>query len=247
MKNYTNMREIRIYQPIDFKEGEVIELNEDAQKHLTTVLRLNEGAKITLFHNNYECKGQIIENKKRKVLVKLFQPKHVNKESFRNIHLAPAIPKGDRMEFIIQKAVELGVTSITPLETARSQIKLDEQRKIKKLQSWQKIVISASEQCQRNTLLHINAPVKYTDFIKQEHLGYKFILSLTATASWRDIDFNNNDDITLIIGPEGGFSNEELAQNLEFIPLLFGPRVLRAETAAISAVSVLQAIAGDLN
>lgn len=242
------MREIRIYQDEEFSEGKIIKLNEAAAKHVATVLRLSLHNKITLFANNFECVAEIVELSKKNVLVKLSQSKYVSRESFRKIHLACALSKGERMEFIIQKATELGVTSLTPLETTRSQVKLNPERKLKRASNWEGIVISASEQCGRNTLMQINPFMAFADFINANKEGYKFILSLKDAKSWKDYPINDNKDITIITGCEGGFTEEELhLAATQYKALSFGNRVLRAETAAIAAVSVFQAIAGDLN
>lgn len=242
------MREIRIYQPGDYVPDQELELSAAAGQHVGVVLRMQAGEKITLFRgDNCEFEAVIVSVQKRKVMVTVLNQRLVSRESPRSIHLAQAISKGERMEIVIQKAVELGVSSITPLISERSVVRLDEERMGKKLAQWQAIAIAACEQCGRNQIPKIAPVLHLQDYLQRHSSALKFVLHPEMGKSWRDYQFLT-DELALLIGPEGGFSTQEIKQILtyNFNPLSLGPRILRTETAAIAAVSVLQAICGDL-
>lgn len=242
------MREIRIYQPGEYHSGQTIELSPEAGQHVAVVLRMQPGEPLTLFPgNNMEFEANITSVKKRQVIVTIGLSKKINRESPLSIHLAQAISRGERMELVMQKTVELGVASITPLITERCAVKLDKERMVKKLHQWQSIVIAACEQCGRNQVPVVHSPVTLEQFIKESSAGLKLILHPDFKKTWRDYTLEQP-DIALIIGPEGGLSDAEvkLAGDCGFMPLSLGPRILRTETAAITALSVLQAMGGDL-
>lgn len=242
------MREVRIYQAGSYSLGQSFELSPEAGQHVGVVLRRESGDKITLFSgDNREFEATISSVHKKRVLVTISAIREINRESPRIIHLAQAISKGERMELVMQKAVELGVASITPIMTTRSVVKLDKERMEKKLAQWQAIVIAACEQSGRNTVPVVHPVLSLDQYLEKNKDHLKFVLHPEGAKTWRDYDFTNR-EISLLIGPEGGFAQEELAQLLStnFKPLCLGPRVLRTETAAIVALSVLQAVCGDL-
>lgn len=242
------MRTIRIYQQGSFKAGMQVYLDKDALKHVVTVLRMQPGQELIIFADNYEHLAKIITANKKEVKVLIEAVNFVSRESPRNIHLAQSIAKGERMELVIQKAVELGISSITPIITERTVVKLDSTRMEKKLNHWQAIAIAACEQCGRNIIPTINNIKTFDEYVNHVHQGHKYILSLKNSRSLKTLEFQNNDAITILIGPEGGFSQNELelAKDKQFIAISLGPRILRTETAAISAITLLQALAGDL-
>ena len=242
------VREIRIYQPGDYQSGQLVELSPEAGQHVAVVLRMQPGEPLTLFcGDNREFSAVIEYVKKKQVKVFIESVKEKNRESPLSIHLAQAISKGDRMELVMQKSVELGVASITPLITERCAVKLDKERMAKKLHQWQSIVIAACEQSGRNVIPPVHAPAPLEEYLGFVHSTFKFILHPEGQKTWRDYAINQS-DISLIIGPEGGLTDEEikLACKSDYLPLSLGPRVLRTETAAITALSVLQAVGGDL-
>ncbi len=242
------LREIRIYQAGSYRLGQVLELSPGAGQHVGVVLRMQAGDKITLFSgDNREYTATLLAVHKKKVNVSIEEVREINRESPRVIHLAQALAKGERMEFVIQKAVELGVASISPLITAHSVVKLDEARMEKKLAQWQAITIAACEQSGRTQIPKINPVLTLDEYLQKEGGPLKFVLYPKAAKTWRDYHFVQS-DLTLLIGPEGGFSHKELKQifSADFKPLCLGPRILRTETAAIAALSVLQAVCGDL-
>jgi 16S rRNA (uracil1498-N3)-methyltransferase len=243
------MREVRIYQAGDYQSGELIELSPEAAQHTAVVLRMREGEQITLFNGtNYEFQAIITLIKKKQVVVSIKQSLEVNRESSLQIHLGQAISKGERMEWVMQKSVELGVYSITPLISERCVVKLDKERMLKKIQQWQSIAIAACEQCGRNTIPLVHSPIYVEEFLQKNHAQLKLILHPQGNKNWRDYPIQASSEMALLIGPEGGFSDAEvdLAFQYHFAPLSLGPRVLRTETAAISALSLLQAVGGDL-
>ena len=243
------MREVRIYQAgFFFSLGQILELSPEAGQHVGVVLRMQPGDKITLFcGDNREFAALLQEVHKKKVSVKIEEERAINRESPRKIHLAQAISKGDRMEFVVQKAVELGVASISPIITSRSVVRLEAERMEKKLAQWQAVAIAACEQSGRNQIPLINKVLALDDYLQQETAPLKLVLDPRESKGWRDYEFAQA-ELALLIGPEGGFSKEELRQifSADFNPLRLGPRVLRTETAAMAALSVLQAVCGDL-
>lgn len=242
------MRAIRIYQPGQYTIGDTLELSHEAGQHVGVVLRMQPAEQLILFcGDNREFTANITAVHKKRVEVTIIQVNHVNRESPRAIHLAQAMSKGDRMEMVVQKSVELGVASITPLFTDRCVIKLDEERLEKKRMQWEGIAIAACEQSGRNQLPIIHRPISLIDYLKTDRPELNIVLNPKIAKNWRDIEFGSS-EIGLVIGPEGGLSKDEMELLLahNFSSLYLGPRVLRTETAALVALSLLQAVCGDL-
>ncbi|MDP3704995.1 MAG: 16S rRNA (uracil(1498)-N(3))-methyltransferase [Legionellaceae bacterium] len=242
------MRTIRIYQEGTYLPGQTLTLSEAASQHVGLVLRMQPSEQLTLFRgDNHECLATILTVKKRQVMVQIDTNTEINRESPRSIHLAQAISKGDRMEWVIQKAVELGVSSIAPLVTSHCVVRLNVDRMTKKQAQWQAIAISACEQSGRNQIPVIHPTCSLDTYLQQCQARYKWVLYPDAGKSWRDYA-NLPGDMALLIGPEGGLSESEINQAMtkQFQPLCLGPRILRTETAAITAISVLQAVYGDI-
>ena len=242
------MRTVRIYQPGLYDVGHSIELSSAASQHVGVVLRMQPGEPLTLFcGDNREFTATITTVHKKKVVATILAVHDVSRESPQAIHLGQAISKGERMELVIQKAVELGVTSITPLLTTYSVVRLDAERMAKKLAQWQAIAIAACEQSGRNQLPIIHPTCTLDLYLQQCHAATKLVLYPNSAKSWRNHTFADG-DIALLIGPEGGLSDHEvsMARESQFQPLCLGPRILRTETAAIAAMSMIQAIRGDL-
>jgi 16S rRNA (uracil1498-N3)-methyltransferase len=242
------MRTVRIYQPGDYQPGQFLELSPQASQHVGLVLRMQRGEKIILFSgDNREFEATIDWVKKKQVRVWVESVQDKNRESPLIIHLAQAISKGERMEWVVQKSVELGVASITPIITERCVVKLDQERLAKKLHQWQAIVIAACEQSGRTIIPKVHEPLALDSYIKEVSAKLKLILHPEGKKKYRDYLIDAS-PIALLIGPEGGLSEAEVhhAGQYGFQPLSLGPRILRTETAALSALSVLQALAGDL-
>lgn len=242
------MRIPRIYLPLDLVINQTIELNDHAFQHTVKVLRMKQGAKLVLFDgmgNEYSASlGQV--NKKNAFVI-IEKKISTNTESNIYIHLGLGISKGERMDFAIQKAVELGVTEITPLFTEHCVVNLDEKRIKKRLQHWQGIIVSACEQSGRSILPVLN---QVTDLNNWSESIENICLALDplATATFNDIKPEEK-HLSLVIGPEGGLSSaeiSELGKKEKFHTVKFGPRILRTETAALSAVTAIQLLWGDL-
>lgn len=243
------VRTIRIYQDVDFSPPDSLVLSEQAAHHLRTVLRLKTGQAITLFNGrNQQCSAIVESITRRNVTVALQKSAFRSLESPLSLHLGQALIKGERMEWLIQKSVELGVHCITPLITEYCAVKLDKTRLNKKIQQWQAIAISACEQCGRNVIPRINPPIALQTFIVEQPCRITKLLLDPRASIGLNAPVLNSDSISLIIGPEGGFSDAEImqAQSNGFLGLSLGPRVLRTETAAIVSQTLLQGRLGDL-
>ena len=242
------MRVPRIYQPQPLHVGQQLALDSDGANHVGRVLRLPVGADIILFNGEggqYQCR--LVESGKKKVVADVVSFDDRDCESPLKIHLGQGISRGDKMELTIQKAVELGVDSITPLFSERCGVKLSGERLDKKLHQWQRIVISACEQCGRNSVPRVNAPMQLADWLAEESDELKLNLHPRAEHSINTLPAPDN-GVRLLIGPEGGLSGEEIdsASQQGFTDVLIGPRVLRTETAALTVISALQCRFGDL-
>ena len=238
----------RIFQPYTINQNSLITLDGNAFNHLIRVLRMKTGESITLFDGSNQITPAVIhEVNKKTVIVKTENSVLDNRESPLNIHLGQVISRGDKMEFTIQKSVELGVNTITPLLSERCGVKLDQERLEKKVQQWQKIVISACEQCGRNIIPSINPVMKLENWCANLTDSLKLNLHPKAEQGINQLP-NDNKNISLLIGPEGGLSNEEISMThqYQFTDILLGPRVLRTETAALTAITALQVRFGDL-
>lgn len=239
----------RIYQPFTINQNSLITLNDDAFNHLIRVLRMKRGEEIILFDgSNHITPAVIHEINKKSVTVKTATTILDNRESPLNIHLGQVISRGEKMEFTIQKSVELGVSSITPLLSERCGVKLDEERMNKKVQQWQKIVISACEQSGRNVIPTINPVMKLENWCANLTSQLRLNLHPKAQHGIKHLP-NDKNDISLLIGPEGGLSDAEInmTHQYDFTDILLGPRILRTETAALTTITALQVHLGDLS
>jgi 16S rRNA (uracil1498-N3)-methyltransferase len=242
------MRISRFFHPELLSVDEHIILADDATNHLANVLRAKVGQALVMFNGDgAEYSAHIIDITKRKVIVCIDTKLSLSVESPLTIHLGQGISRGDRMDWVIQKAVELGVSEITPLITERCGVKLSSDRWLKKHEQWHKLVIAACEQCGRNMLPKLNPPLEFQYWISQSTEQLRLTLHPRAETSFRHIRVSNK-GVRLLIGPEGGFSEQEIYQTEEsgFQTIQMGPRVLRTETAAVAAIAALQAIHGDL-
>jgi len=242
------MRVPRIYHSGDLSPQQVVTLEPDAANHVGRVLRLNVDAPIILFNGQGgEFNAVLTESGKKNVVASVIEFNDVTLESPLSIHLGQGVSRGDKMELTIQKAVELGVTQITPLFTERCGVKLSGERLTKKLTQWQKIVISACEQCGRNSIPTIHQPISLQQWLAQPSDELKLNLHPRASYSINSLPEPSN-GIRLVIGPEGGLSDIEieLASQSGFDEVLIGPRVLRTETAGLTVISALQTRFGDL-
>jgi 16S rRNA (uracil1498-N3)-methyltransferase len=257
----------RLFENRQLAVGDIFELSIQNSHKVTNVLRLNVNQQVILFNNtNYQFTASINKIKSKQVQVKVSDTKYANLESPLKIHLVQAIATQQKMDFIIQKATELGVYKITPIITKKSKVKfkyLENQQQ--KAKHWEAIAIAACCQSGRNMLPVINQPIDFDDFlvdllnIESSNMNSidfnyhvcKLILSPNlypnnSIKNWRNIELNQ--EIVLLVGSESGFTTEEeySAIKKNFLVLNLGPRILRTETAPIAAISIFQAKYGDL-
>lgn len=241
------MRIPRIYQTGSLFVGQQFELDKAAAHHLTRVLRMQDNARVILFNGLGGEFDAHLSLHGKTVLANINQFIDRNSESSLKITLLQGISKGERMDICIQKAVELGVSKIIPVNCQRSVVNISGDRADKKFQHWQGIVINACEQSGRTGIPQLFEPIKFCDAILLPGSGLKLTLSPDAITTLPQIPSAEN-DITLLIGPEGGLDKSEIeaARTRHFQAVRMGPRILRTETAAIAAITALQVLRGDL-
>ena len=241
------MRVPRVYVDQAIRGGE-LSLDERAAHYVGQVLRMRAGRELVLFNGDGNAyAATIVEAAKKQILCQVDSgPLDAIAVSPLKIELGIAISKGDRFDWVIQKATELGVTTITPLFTERVDVKLSGERLDKKQRHWQQIMISACEQCGRNDLVTINAAQSLAQWRGDLNTELKLVLCPAVAG---DIAADAAGEIALLVGPEGGLSDAEIDQCLQqgFAALQLGPRVLRTETAPIAAISILQYRWGDMS
>jgi 16S rRNA (uracil1498-N3)-methyltransferase len=240
------MRVPRVYVNQALGGGE-LSLDERAAHYVGQVLRMRAGRELILFNGDGNAyAATITESGKKHVLCQLDSTALAALPSSPlNIELGIALSKGDRFDWVIQKATELGVTTITPLFSERVDVKLSGERLEKKQRHWQQIMISACEQCGRNDLVTINPAQALSQWRSSVNAELKLVLCPAVEGA---IANDQVSEIALLVGPEGGLSDAEIADCLSqgFAALQLGPRVLRTETAPITAISILQYRWGDL-
>lgn len=241
------MRIPRIFHSQVLVPNTSIILDDNAGRHVAKVLRLGNGAPLRLFDGQGgEFNALIKEIGKREVIVTVGEHRAIEVESPLIVTLAQGISKGERMDFTIQKAVELGVQRIVPLDTERSVVNLKGERRDKKLDHWRGVIISACEQCGRNTLPELLPMQSLNSWLTTPQAGTGLLLDHRAQGTVTTLE--QPTAFTLLIGPEGGLSETERTKAYEagYTGLCLGPRVLRTETAALTALAVLQSQWGDL-
>lgn len=239
----------RFYVAQPLAEGLALDLPA-AVAHHVQVLRLAPGDRLTLFNGEggeYTAVLDEVQKKRAACTVKLFDPREV--ELPYAVTLAQGLPEGSKMDWILEKAVELGAAGLQPLAARRSVVRLSVERAEKKLEHWQGVVVSASEQSGRNRLLQVAPPAAFGDWIAQQDLHKRVLLTPRAgesLAAWAR--HQPPQALTVMVGPEGGFSEEEEAAALRHgaLPLAMGPRILRTETAGLAALAILGAAWGGL-
>ena len=229
--------------------GLELELDAITSHYLQNVLRLREGARLTLFNGQGGEYPAVIKScHKRSAVVQLGDGVDNDRESPLRIHLGIGLSRGERMDIVVQKATELGVTEISPLFTERCEVKLNDQRMIKRRDHWQKIITSACEQSGRNCIPRINAPVKLEPFLANADASIKLLMH-PADEPGTALPGSGVSSVLVLVGPEGGFSDQEvsLCADHGFITFCLGQRILRTETAPLAALSVLQYRWGDFD
>lgn len=244
------MRIHRIFHAQPLKDQHTVGLSSAAAKHLSTVLRLKTGAPLMLFDGSgFEFEAVLQEADKKHALVSISRMHGPAVESPLQITLAQGISRGERMDYTVQKAVELGVAGIVPVFTERSVVRLDEKNAMRKQQHWQQVVISACEQSGRVYLPRVQTPIFLRAFLASEHQAkLKLLLDPQADMTVSQLSKPPNNGVLLLVGPEGGLDDAErnAAKRAGFQGVQLGPRILRTETAALVALSLLQGRWGDL-
>jgi 16S rRNA (uracil1498-N3)-methyltransferase len=256
--NYVRLT--RVFVEGELQSGSVVELPRETGAHLAKVLRARSGDEVVLFNGDgREFTGAVEKVQGSRVSASIGAARTIDRESPFQLTLVQCVPRGDRMDFIVQKATELGVVRIIPVLSQRSVVRLDEGQAASKQLHWRAVAVSACEQCGRNRLPSVAAPqplLNYLGAVAQANESLRLVLeperARRTERSTQSIDIASSQSVSLAeiaIGPEGGFAPEELeAFDLSsFSRLGLGPRVLRTETAAIAAIVVLQARFGDMS
>jgi len=245
----------RIYQPVPLASGQTIELDAQATVHLTKVLRLRAGDAVVLFNGEESDNGEdgeftarVSAVGRRSVMIDIGEFVVRSLESPLELVLLQGISRGERMDYTVQKAVELGVSRIVPVLTERTMVNLKGDRQEKRCAHWQKVVNGACEQSGRNRVPTVTAVKSFTAAIAgvAEAGSLKLVLHHRAGTGLAKSAIPRG-AVSLLVGPEGGLSAQEIAaaETAGFVPLQLGPRILRTETAALAAISVLQWHWGD--
>jgi 16S rRNA (uracil1498-N3)-methyltransferase len=245
------MRIPRVFHGSPLKGQVQVALDPGAAKHLLTVLRLKPGAPLLLFDGSgFEFEAVLEQVGKKQAWVKLSASHGPAVESPLRITLAQGVSRGERMDYTVQKAVELGVAAIVPVLTERSVVKLDADKAIAKQEHWQAVAVGACEQSGRVRVPPVQPPQRLDAFLAARHeIGLKLLLDPLGGVTAGELAKPADGRVLLLVGPEGGLSENErnLAVRVGFRGMKLGPRILRTETAALVALSVMQSLWGDLN
>lgn len=243
------MRTIRIHVDMPLAPDATIDLPGQAAEHLVRVLRLEAGSPITLFNGDgFDYPAVLVAVGKREVTATVQTRLQLANESPLRLTLAQGIARGEKMDLIVQKATELGVARIVPLQTERAEVKLDAARAEKRLLHWRAVAASASEQSGRARVPDILPAVRLPEWLESlpEDASLRLAMLPEAACSIRDLRFPIHSGM-LVVGPEGGLGERDIAALMArgFSGLNLGPRILRTETAGLAALAALQAIHGD--
>ncbi len=236
----------RIYSSETLIPGQQVALDEQAVTHLVRVLRMQSGDTFRLFNGDgHEYSASLLVENKKYASAIIGEILRSDAAMPLALHLGQVMSKGDRMDFTVQKATELGIREITPLSSERCDVRLKGERMDKKREHWQRVAISACEQSGRNSIPVIHDPVNLSDWLTAVEADRKLLLH-----PHNQKPLNSDEQpqsVAILVGPEGGFSDPEvmLCQQQGFDGLLLGPRILRTETAALTALSVIQYVWGD--
>jgi len=239
----------RLFVEAELGPRSIVELPEAAAHHAARVLRLADGDAVVLFDGRGgEYEARLVIAGRSQVSAETGERRDPERESPLRMTLVQAISSSDKMDFSIQKAVELGVAAIQPVFSSRSLVRLSGEREAKKLAHWRRIVIAACEQCGRNRLPEVREALSVEACSRNPGgAALRLLLSPEGKTGLKDIELEIGQAIAVAAGPEAGFSDDEerVLQRAGFVPLRLGPRILRTETAALAALAALNALAGD--
>ena len=238
------MKTIRLYQNTPFTEGKTAELDSDNSHHLNKVLRFPVGKNITVFNGDGFDYTALVQDSKKTTSLKVISKARNNTESKLDLTLAQGIAKGEKMDFLIQKAVELGVTRIIPRKLERCVVRLSDEKVQKKIDHWQKIANHACEQSGRSVIVSLSNPLSLEELLEEtNHNG--FVLHHRAKISLSQL--KETSKATILIGPEGGLTEKEVSDSevAGYQSILIGKRVLRTETASLAAIANMQLLWGS--
>jgi len=240
------MRIQRVYTGQPLATGVEITLEESASHHLHHVLRLQAGDQIHLFNDGCEYAATLGRIGKHGATALLNQRVREESRPALSIHLLIGISRGERMDFALQKATELGVTRITPIFTKRCVVKLNAKKQASRLEHWDRIIINACEQSGRCRLPRLDVPLEVGTAVTKHHEGTALLLDHRSDRTLHQLAPPQG-SVTILIGPEGGLSAEEreLAGAQGFTGIRLGPRVMRTETAPLAAIAAIQTLWGD--
>lgn len=242
------MRIPRIYTAQDLAVGNEVLLPEQAGEHAVRVLRLERGHPLILINGDgREYDAELASLAKRAVTAVIKQARAVDREATLSITLAQSIARGEKMDWILQKATELGVSHIVPLVTERTEVKLDEERAERRMAHWDSVIESACEQCGRTTLPALAPPQRIDRWLTTlDFAGQRLALIPDGETTLRQLPAVKA-GVIVVVGPEGGLSEQDVTmlRQADFFGLKLGPRILRTETAGVAVVAALQALHGD--
>jgi len=245
------MRRIRIHTEQALLAGSSVALAEQASEHIVRVLRMEVGNRVTLFNGDgNEYDAELTSVTKRAVTVQVSEQRAVDNESPLQLTLVQAVARGEKMDWILQKATELGVAKIVPVITERTEVKLDEDRAERRIAHWRAVIASACEQSGRTRLPEIGAPLRLPVWAGSltDNSTLRLALLPQGEVGLRDVA-SEIQGAVIVIGPEGGFSSTDIAilRAGNFRGLRLGPRILRTETAGPAILAALNALAGDFS
>ena len=242
----------RFYVPNPSIQDELLKIEGEEVKHIRKVLRLKAGDKIIVFNGlGKEYEGTILEEKPSSVLVKVQDIFFPQKDSPLEVTLAQSLLKGEKMDFLIQKATELGVKEIIPFFSSRSVPLLERSRRQQRRRRWERIAVEASKQCGRGVVPKIESLKEYSEMLQiASPDGLRLVLWERDGIKLKEVLETSGERVKIffVVGPEGGFSREEVdeAERSGFTPVILGRRILRAETASLCVLSILQYQRGDI-
>ena len=246
MKNSASRAAPRFFAPIDLALGVEIRLPDRAAHHLA-VLRLRSGDSVTLFNGRGgEFAAELMRVSLRQAWARILTSHDPERESPLSVALAQCVSSGDRMDTTLQKSTELGVSRIVPIASERSVVKLSGDRAEKRVAHWRNVVTAACEQCGRNRVPEVARITGLDAFLdEQDPGGLRLLLAPEAGQSLKQLPRPAN--VALLVGPEGGLTERERssAERAGYVPVRFGPRVLRTETAPLAAIAAMQTLWGD--